>query len=242
MNERDRSPIEGAAPDAGGGRGPASNQTGCLIAAGIVAAGLVVAAFILAGALGGFGQSLERANPANTVATAVAPRTPTVVVRPPSLQQVRALADLTTVQTLMSSIVEADQARVGNILYEKLVLLACGRVKAGIDLSKLKESDITVSDDGKTVRVRLPKAEVLDAFLVDEPGQPCTTKVYDRTNLIVLPASRDLESVARERAVKTIRDTAVQSGILAEADRNARAIIERLLLNAGFEKVEFSGE
>lgn len=242
MNDADRNPLDETRPAAGSARAASSTQLGCLISGGIIAAGLIVAALILGGALGGFGQTIERANPANAVATAVAPKPPTIVARPPTIQQVRALADLTTVQTLMSSIVEADQARVGNIVYEKLILLACGRVKAGIDLSKLKESDITVSDDGKTARVRLPKAEVLDAFLIDEPGQPCTTKVYDRTNLIVIPASKDLETLAREKAVKSIRDTAIQSGIITEADRNARAIIERLLLNAGFEKVEFVGE
>lgn len=217
-----------------------SNQMGCLIAGGIIAGGLVIAAFIIGIAISSFGGVINSANPVNAIATAAAPRTPTVVARPPTLQQVKALADLTTVQTLLSTIVEADQARVGNVVYERLILLACGRVKAGVDLSKMTDADITVSADGKTARVRLPKAQLLDTYLIDDPAQPCTTKVYDRTNLILLPASKDLEGVARDKAVKAITETAVQAGILAEADKNARAAIERVLMNSGFDKVEFA--
>jgi hypothetical protein len=213
---------------------------GCLIAGGIIAGGLVIAAFIIGIAISSFGGVINNANPANVLGTAAAPRTPTVVARPPTLQQVKALADLTTVQTLLSTIVEADQARVGNVVYERLILLACGRVKAGVDLSKMTDADITVSADGKTAQVRLPKAQLLDTYLIDDPAQPCTTKVYDRTNLILLPASKDLEGVARDKAVKAITETAAQAGILAEADKNARAAIERVLMNSGFDKVEFA--
>ncbi|HQV69255.1 MAG TPA: DUF4230 domain-containing protein [Thermoflexales bacterium] len=215
------------------------NQMGCLIAGGIIAGGLVLAAFIIGIAISSFGGVINSANPANVLGTAAAPRTPTVVARPPMIQQVKALADLTTVQTLLSTIVEADQARVGNVVYERLILLACGRVKAGVDLSKMTDADITVSADGKTARVHLPKAQLLDTYLIDDPTQPCTTKVYDRTNLILLPASKDLEGVARDKAVKAITETAVQAGIIAEADKNARAAIERILINSGFDKVEF---
>lgn len=217
-----------------------NNQTGCLIASAIIGVAMVIAAFMVVLALNSFGGVVNNANPINAIGSAAAPRTPTVVARPPTLQQVKAAADLTTVQTLLSTIVEADQARVGNVIYERLILLACGRVKAGIDLSKMSDADITVSADGKTARVRLPKAQLLDAYLIDDPTQPCTTKVYDRTNLILLPASKDLEGVARDKAVKAITETALQAGIIGEADKNARAAIERMLINSGFDKVEFA--
>ena len=45
--------------------------------------------------------------------------------------------------------------------------------------------------------------------------------------------------MTREQAIKAIRDIALQSGILTEADRNARIIIERVLLLAGYQKVVF---
>ncbi|MGQ9903597.1 MAG: DUF4230 domain-containing protein [Anaerolineae bacterium] len=223
-----------------------SSPTGCYIFLGLMLAALVAVAFIIAAAVREAAQASERivseVNPFNVIATELAPKTPTVAVRPPAISQVRAVADLTTSSVLMSTIVEAEQARVGNIIYERLVLLACGRVKAGINLSKLKEEDIRTSEDGLTVTIRLPKPEIFDAYLIDDSTQPCTTRVYDRTNLILLPAAKDLESQAREQAVNAIRDTAIQSGVLEDADRNARAVIERMLLMAGYQAVKFADE
>ncbi|MBX7213179.1 MAG: DUF4230 domain-containing protein [Thermoflexales bacterium] len=216
-----------------------SQQPGCLVAAGIIGAGLIVAALIVSGALRSVGGAIEQSNPARAAASAFAPSTATVIVRPPVINQVKALSDLTSASTTMSTIAEAQQARVGNVIYERLVLLACGRVKAGIDLSKLREEDISVSTDGRSVSLRLPRAELLDVYLIDDSTQPCYTRVYDRTNLILLPSSKDLEAQAREQALKAIRETALQSGVLSEADRNARSVIERVLRASGFDTVLF---
>jgi hypothetical protein len=220
-----------------------SSPMGCYVLGGLIAIALICAALIIGGAIRDTGiavsTSVGGANPANIIATIAAPQTPTIVVRPPAIRQVQALADLTTESTLMSTIVDVQQARIGNIVYEKLILIACGRVKAGVDLSKLREEDVVSSSDGMTVTIRLPNAEILDAYLIDDSTQPCTTRVYDRTNLILIPQAKDMESQAREQAVKAIRDMAIQSGMLTEADRNARVVIERVLLLAGYKKVIF---
>jgi heme/copper-type cytochrome/quinol oxidase subunit 2 len=227
---------------------PRAPQTslGCLIGAGIIAAALLIAGLLVASALRDSANRVagtaEKMNPVNIVATLIPAVTPTIVVRPPAVLSVRAISDLATAQSLMSTVVEAEQARIGNVIYEKLVLIACGRVKAGIDLSQLKESDVTVTDDGKTVRVKLPPAELLDSYLIDDSTQPCTTKVYDRTNLLIIPETKELEGQAREKALEAIRATAMQSGILSDARRNAEIAIERILLNSGYEKVEFVEE
>ena len=220
-------------------RATSGPQTGCLASAGILALGAVAAALIISNAVRGGGTAIDSASPSRAFSTAFAPATATVLVRPPAILQIKALADLTTASTMLSTIAEAQQARVGNILYERLVLLACGRVKAGIDLGKLREEDVRVSGDGRKVAVRLPKAELLDTYLIDDSTQPCYTRVYDRTNLILLPSSKDLESQAREQALKAMRETALQAGVLADADRNAKAVIERVLKAAGYDVVEF---
>ncbi|MCL6512325.1 MAG: DUF4230 domain-containing protein [Anaerolineae bacterium] len=219
---------------------------GCLLGAGIIALALLIAGALVAFAVrestDRMAAAVDRANPANIVQTLIPPATPTIIVRPPAVLQVRAISDLATAQSLLSTIVEVNQARVGNVLYEKLVLIACGRAKAGIDLTQLKDNDVVVTDDGKTVRVKLPRATLLDVYLIDDPAQPCTTRVYDRTNLLLIPENKDLEAQAREKALEMIRLTATESGILNEARRNAQIAIERILLNAGYERVEFVEE
>jgi hypothetical protein len=94
------------------------NLRGCIIPAGMLAAGMVLAALIVAGAIRETGNRVDRTvqgiQPGNVVASLVAPQTPTIIVRPPAIRQVRAVADLTTVSTLMSTVVDVQQARVGN--------------------------------------------------------------------------------------------------------------------------------
>ena len=80
---------------------------------------------------------------------------------------------------------------------------------------------------------------VKKSFLIDDATQPCTTKVDDRTNLLVIPETKELEGQAREKAIEAIRDTAIQSGVLTDAGKNARAVIEKVLLLAGYQKVIF---
>lgn len=242
-----RSPVAASEPATMLLPGGMSQTTfGCLIGAGIVALALVIAGALVAFALREssvrMAEAVERANPANIIQTVIPPPTPTVVVRPPALLQVRAISELATAQSLLSTIVEVSQARVGNVLYEKLVLIACGRVKAGVDLTQLQDSDVIVMEDGKTVRVKLPRAKLLDVYLIDDASQPCTTRVYDRTNLILIPESKDLEAQAREEALEAIRTTAIESGLLNDARRNAQIAIERILLSAGYERVEFVEE
>ncbi|WP_169237833.1 DUF4230 domain-containing protein [Candidatus Roseilinea sp. NK_OTU-006] len=227
-------------------RGLSQATLGCLIGAGIIALALLIAGALVAFAVRESTQrvaeTVERANPANIIQTVIPLPTPTVVARPPAVLQVRAISELATAQSLLSTIVEVQQARVGNVLYEKLVLIACGRVKAGVALAQLRDSDVDVLDDGKTVRVKLPRAQLLDAYLIDDSTQPCTTRVYDRTNLLLIPESKDLEAQAREKALEAIRTTAIESGLLGDARRNAQIAIERILLNTGYERVEFIEE
>ncbi|MFN3706105.1 MAG: DUF4230 domain-containing protein [Thermoflexales bacterium] len=70
-------------------------------------------------------------------------------------------------------------------------------------------------------------------------SQRCHTRVYDRTNLLILEESKELESQAREKATQAIRETALESGLLEEVQTRARLAIEQLLHAAGYERVEF---
>ncbi len=210
-----------------------------LVFAGVIAAAALLVVAIVFSMGRAVSDVFENVKPGGMLATVLPQSTPTMIVRPPAMLQVRAAADLVTAQTLMSTVVEAEKARVGSIVYERLVLIACGRVRAGIDLSNLRAEDVIV--DGERVTVRLPRAEIQDVYLIDDETSRCTTRVFDRTNLVLLPQSKDLESQAREKAVQAIRATAVESGILEDADRNGRMIIEHMLLLAGYREVRFIG-
>ena len=184
-----------------------------LVFAGVIAAAALLVVAIVFSMGRAVSDVFENVKPGGMLATVLPQSTPTMIVRPPAMLQVRAAADLVTAQTLMSTVVEAEKARVGSI----------------------------VIVDGERVTVRLPRAEIQDVYLIDDETSRCTTRVFDRTNLVLLPQSKDLESQAREKAVQAIRATAVESGILEDADRNGRMIIEHMLLLAGYREVRFIG-
>ena len=80
------------------------------------------------------------------------------------VQQVQTLSDLVTVKYVMEKVVIFEDAKwYGE---NRVLLLAHGIVKAGIDLKRLKPGDVQVS--GKSIRIRLPSPQVTDAYLDDQ--------------------------------------------------------------------------
>ena len=104
-----------------------------------------------------------------------------------------------------------------------------------IDLDKLKPDDLIV--DKKTIFINLPKAQITDAYLDEK-----LTKVIDRKTGLLAPSDKNLEQTVRQNAVDDIRRAAREGGILKAADDRARAQLRNLLLQVGFEKVQFTDE
>ena len=161
---------------------------------------------------------------------------PTYVTLPAVIEQLRPLSQLQTEEYFLSTVVDATKPRlVGGIGEEKLVLVACGRVTAGIDLSKIQEDDIR--SEGTKVIITLPAPEIFGTALDDESG---CTYVYDHSHPILTEPSTELGTEARKLAVESFRQTALENGILEKAYLRAQEEIARLLLLAGYETVEYT--
>jgi hypothetical protein len=173
--------------------------------------------------LGGVREALEAGDPTYSTLPAV-------------IEQLRPLSRLETEEYFLTTIVEATKPRlIGGIGEEKLVLVACGRVTAGVDLSQIEEQDI--SSEGTKVTIKLPPAEIFDTFADEESG---CTYVYDHSHPVLTEPSTELASEARQKALEGFRETALQNGILEKAYVRAQQEIARLLLLAGYETVEFT--
>jgi hypothetical protein len=114
----------------------------------------------------------------------------------------------------------------------RILFLAHGIVKAGIDLKQMKPEDIEIN--GKHITLKLPNAQITDAYLDDRQ-----TKVIERKTGFLRSFDKDLEQNVRQSAVDDIRRAARQNGIQRDAEERARLQVENLLLQLGFEKVEF---
>jgi len=154
------------------------------------------------------------------------------------LKQVQTLSQLVTVKYVMEKIeVLADPPQ--NPLRAALpddthvTLIAHGIVKAGVDLSQLQPVDIRIS--GKRISLRLPMAQITDAYLDDK-----LTQVVERNTGFLRAFNKDLEQTARQNAIDDIRRAARMSGILKDAEERAHAQLIYLGKQLGFDEVEFT--
>jgi hypothetical protein len=148
------------------------------------------------------------------------------------VEQVQALSDLVTVKYVLEKVVILEDVKwYGE---NRVLLLAHGIVKAGIDLKQLKPEDVTISD--KKISIKLPPTLVTDAYLDDKQ-----TRVIDNsTGLFRAPDNAlTLLTTARQKAVDDIGNAARADGILDEADKRAKLELELFLRQAGFGQVEF---
>ena len=146
------------------------------------------------------------------------------------LKQVQTLSQLVTVKYVMEKVVVLEDVKwFGE---NRVLLVAHGVVKAGVDFSELKPEDLQVS--GTKVAIRLPPARITDTYLDDHQ-----TRVVERTTGLLRMFDKDLEQAARQNAVADIRRAARTAGILKDADERAQAQLKSLFLQMGFEQVEF---
>lgn len=159
--------------------------------------------------------------------------TPVDLTRPSVIKEIRSLGSLETASYSIEKIVEAgeDRSKLQELLFgDKLLLIANGKVVAGVDLTQVSEKDILV--EGDVLSVSLPAPVILSSSLDNSQ-----TKVYDRTQGYLNRGDKDLETTARKSAEEAITKAACEAGILSEARENAVKRMKQLFEFAGFSEV-----
>ena len=146
------------------------------------------------------------------------------------IHEVQSLSDLVTIKYVMEKVVLLQDVKWSG--ENRVLLLAHGVVKAGIDLKRLKPEDVTITE--KKISIHLPPSQITDAYLDDKASQ-----VIDHTTGLLRTFDKDLEQAARQNAVDDIARAARQAGILGDAEKRGKTELENLLKRAGFEQVEF---
>jgi Protein of unknown function (DUF4230) len=188
--------------------------------------------------LGGVANSIPQ-----TFRQAVATPTTTVFDRGGAIKQIQSLNRLETSSFSIERVIEANIQR-GNILDtilgERLLLIASGNVVAGVDMSKLKESDVIITPDGKSITITLPPSEIFSKSLDNQ-----RTRVYDRQTRIgtqiIGGENKDLETQARMEAENTILQAACEGGIMQKAADEAQRSMEQFLRLLKFQQIQVVG-
>jgi hypothetical protein len=165
------------------------------------------------------------------------PAKPSFANTPSVILQIQSLSELVTVKYVIEKVIFAETMKTTTIdqllpgREDKIILLAQGVVKAGVDLSRLRSEDVTASD--QRILVTLPRATVTDQYL-DENA----TQVLDRRTGLLRAYDQKLEQQARQEAITQIVRAARLNGIEREANERAREQLIRLLKSLGYQEVE----
>jgi hypothetical protein len=155
--------------------------------------------------------------------------TPKIFSSAALLQQVKTLSDLVTVQYVIEKVVILDDVKwVPGLGENRVLLVAHGIVKAGLDMGKLEPSCLAVS--GRRITVKLPPVQITDVYLDEKQ-----TRVVERSTGLLRFFDKDLEQNARQQAVDEIRLAARKSGILKDAEERARIQLKNLFEGLGYE-------
>jgi hypothetical protein len=142
------------------------------------------------------------------------------------IQQVQTLSELVTVKYVLEKVVILDDIKwYGE---NRVLLVAHGIVKAGVDLQEIKPEDVRVED--KKVLLRLPRARITDVYLDEHK-----TRVVDRSTGLLRAFDKDLEQNARRQAVEDLRIAARANRIYEDAEERARLQLANLFRQLGWE-------
>ena len=145
------------------------------------------------------------------------------------LRQVQTLSQLVTVKYVLEKVVDVQDVKwYGD---NRLLLIAHGIVKAGINLGALQPADFQIV--GKTITLTLPSPAITDVYLDDH-----STQVFERSTGVLRAFDKDLEQNARKQAVEELRLMAIKSDILKDAQERAQAQLTALFLQIGFTDVQ----
>ena len=161
--------------------------------------------------------------------------TPTILPDPVTIiNKISSLARLETIQYSVEKIIVAEKGQeVFRLLFgDRLLFVAHGKVIAGIDLSRLKPSDVEIQNG--LLKMALPEPEIFIVTLDNEKSY-----TYSRDTGLFVKSDMDLETLARRAAEAEILDAALEDGILRQARVNAEAFLLGFLNNLGFNSVTF---
>lgn len=146
------------------------------------------------------------------------------------LRQVQTMSELVTVKYVLEKVVVLEDPKwYGE---NRVLMVAHGVVKGGINLKDLKPEDLETS--GHKVIMRLPTAFVTEAFLDER-----RTQVLEHSTGVLRTFDKELQQNARQQAIASILKAAREMGIQKDAEERAKIQLKELFFQLGFREVEF---
>lgn len=148
--------------------------------------------------------------------------------------KITSLTELGTVEYVVTKIVKASDDATWYKFGDRKILFSCKAIlKAGIDLSKLEDSDIQVNTEEKTITITLPRAELLSVNLKPENIK----LIYEKTSITRSSFSNKERDAVLAQGEADILKSVPDMGIFDDAENNAKLFLEAFFKQAGFTNV-----
>lgn len=163
---------------------------------------------------------------------------------PPLLVQLTDLAEYHAASSNFELVIdlEKDVKYMPDILAgQRDVLVAAGSVDAVVDFSQLKDANVVVSPDRKSVSVRLPAPRLAEPRVDNQRTRVVARQrgLLDRVGSVFSDQPVDDQKLY-VRAEDKLRAAADQSQLRALAEKNTRSMLESLLHSLGFTQVDIT--
>ena len=150
------------------------------------------------------------------------------------IERVRSISELNTVEMYFNEIIDFKNAKLFNsfeipFTQKSFIFTVKARVKAGIDLSSIKEEDVEI--DGKRLVLRLDEPVITS-------GEILSYKAYDEKDGLFNEVTTEDTLKALELFEKDLRKQAAENGIIEKAKENAEQTIEGIFMMSGYEQVK----
>lgn len=150
------------------------------------------------------------------------------------MEQVKNISELNTVEMYFNEIIDFKNAKLFNnfeipFTKKSFIFTVKARVKAGIDLSSLEQSDIKI--EGKKLVLRL-------AAPVITSGEILSYKAYDEKDGLFNEVTTEDTLRALELFEEDLKNQAKDNGIVEKAKENAEKSIGSIFMMAGYEQVD----
>ncbi len=156
---------------------------------------------------------------------------------PVLIKEIKQIAELTTAISYDEVVVDSvkfnnvpfiitNPLAPGLVTKDKIVLIARGKVIAGVDLKEIKEKDIFIDKD--SISIRLPQPNILSSIINPSDFETFSEKGNWANAEVTL---------VKEKALRMIKQRAIEQNILRTAAEKAKSVLEQFLGSAGFTKV-----
>jgi hypothetical protein len=151
----------------------------------------------------------------------------------PDVYEIKNIGTLSTTEYTIGKVIQLnDSSQVWYKPGHRKILIRCeAKVKAGIDLTKLSEGDITIV--GNTITIKLPPSEIT-SFTMD-PNRVQTE--MESATFFRDKFTQQEKHDFMEQGEVSIREDLQSRGIFKDAEKNATRFLKEFYEQMGFEKV-----